>query len=295
MSNTAAQRIQDIAAEIANATRAAIGAREAMNEQKEAFQEAASEAGARREELMGTVAALSHAGAWEPNEVTSACVLIGSAHMNTETSKKSFETMQGEIKKAAHPRVREHFATLLTHRNRIWSEEAAMLQADKENADTPAKRTFSRAYHMLVRMMGALIGETKKDGTWKVEPVDVTDEGALRDWIASIDPRYDPTVVVRKMKSLLDDLTACARDFPIPMVTDLADFIKAHTPEEITAQVKAAQVAAAEKSAAERASKEIAAATLDEALGDDSTDNTGSPNEPVQEQDSVDALIGLAA
>lgn len=197
-------RAASIASSIGSALMASHGDTLRANQAREDATEAAGNATAGREILMGTLALASADGDWHINEIEEAMNVVAKG-INDDKSRKTMNTLISEVKHAAYPNGRAMLASLVSARNAAWDAEDAEKKAAKEDKRKPddlMTRAFSRRYQTLVAMLRAV---NEPDASKRVA-FDLTTEGGLLDWARSRDPLRSPKALADKVAGLRDAL-----------------------------------------------------------------------------------------
>lgn len=206
--------LRSIATAIRSAMSPIIDADGASAAAREAQQEASQNATTMREGVMGTLAQLASAGAWNVKDIDAAAKMACGDALGNEVLPKSVSTFVGEARRAMHPDVREQFPTLVRLRDDVWNAEKEERKADKA-AKTPLMTACARSYHALVGMMGAVI-----DGTTFTRASDVTA------WAEAKDPSLDPKKQADALEAMLAKLAAMAAIFPDPDLLAAVDSLR---------------------------------------------------------------------
>jgi hypothetical protein len=169
-----------------------------------------------REGIMQRIAQMSVASNLTEAEVRGACALAAS--MGNDKTDKSVSTFIADVKRAAHPNVRDRFDTLFALRNDAWEME----QLDKEGGQ-PIKKAFKRKYHALNAVLTAVLDGVTLD--------------SVADFVAyaeARDPDLDPKKVKARLDKIRDDLAAFVQTFPVGDLAACVDLIGAITVKELT-------------------------------------------------------------
>jgi hypothetical protein len=139
---------------------------------------------------------------------------------STATAEKAIATFIGDAKAAMHPDVRAYVTKFVAVRDAVWDAEAA----DKDGPQ-PARKAFKRSYHMLKSMMVAARDDKRY----------ITTYSDAVEWAHECDPDLDPDRVHGRLQSLIEDVQAFAKDFPVNTFSDIVEFMQAITPAALKA------------------------------------------------------------
>jgi hypothetical protein len=216
-----AQRLNTIATQIANTCAGIDGALTDLADAKAAKDAASTSATSKREEIMGAIADLSLAGQWTKAEITAASKLAIKKHNNLNTE-KAMATFIGEVKRAAHPNVRDHFRALVSVRDTAWAAETESLALDKTNPQ-PLRKCFKRSYHALISAMA----ECEEGNVF-------TTTDNMVDFAIANDPDHDADKVAKRLEAIHATLAAFYADFPVDDIGFCVDTLASITKEELT-------------------------------------------------------------
>lgn len=220
-----ATRIADIAAKISQ-TCAGVGSDMSDLDDARAIVTKVAEAGvSKREAIMGQIADLSLADNWTTDEIKSASKIAIEAHNNLTTA-KAMANFITEIKKAAHPHVRDHFKALVSIRDTAWQAETDQLEMAKGTnikVPTPLRKWAKRSYHLLTFSLKAC-----EDGVLFQTCEDIVD------YATAHDPDHNAKKVMERLKAIHATLAAFYVDFPDDDVGFAVDTLGKVTAEALT-------------------------------------------------------------
>jgi hypothetical protein len=216
-----ATRLADIASQIANTCASIDSALTDLDAAKAAKDTATTNATSKREEIMSTVADLATQGAWTKGEIAAAAKLAIKRHNNLNTE-KAMATFIGEVKRAAHPDVRDHFKALVSIRDTAWQAETEELAIDKASP-APLRKCFKRSYHALISAMAAC-----EEGNMFQTCDDIVTYAKVHD------PDHDADKVAKRLAAIHAQLAAFYVDFPVEDIGFCVDTIATITKDELT-------------------------------------------------------------
>jgi hypothetical protein len=220
--NIQQSRVSDIAAQIRGACSAILDTQEGIITQQDALNATRDDNRSVRLQAMVAVADMSASGKWFPGEITAACKHAAESGNRQDKAAKSLATFISEMKNCADPKVRDQFKALVSAVETAWADEAQAVKMD-ENAPTPLRKCWARAYHAVSSMARHI---KEHGGTY-------TTAQAIVQFAEDHDPAFDVKRVHKRMQSLVTELQAMFREFPHDEIKTAADFLELVKPEDL--------------------------------------------------------------
>jgi hypothetical protein len=164
-----------------------------------------------REQIMASVARLSHEGQWTAREVDAGCK-AAAGMINDKASEKTLATFISQVKNAAHPLVASRYEAITTVVNDAWAAETEQLGIDK-SSPAPLRKAFSRKFHALISVF---VATTKGEN-----PANNVD--SLISFASERDPDLAADKVAKRIGAIINDLLAIHVDFPDVVLQTVAE------------------------------------------------------------------------
>lgn len=216
-----AQRVAYIADKLSQTCAGVTGALSDLDDAKIATSAAAEAATSKREAIMSVVAGMSFTDGWTAQEIKAAAKAATEMHNNLTTA-KAMATFIGEVKRAAHPNVCDHFQALVSIRDAAWQAETEQLSLDKASP-APLRKCFKRSYHALISAMAAC-----EEGNVFRTCDDMVN------YAKTHDPDHDADKVAKRLAAIHATLAAFYVDFPVEDIGFCVDTIATITKDELT-------------------------------------------------------------